>query len=107
MDARNCLNCGKSFQPTQPRTSYCSDECRTVAYKRQLHEAYLRNKENRKTKSHAKQQRKKQAKLKEKHCKKEDCIYRGKFGIKTCDYMLLTGKQRNCLSYKCDKYRKR
>lgn len=105
MNARNCLNCGKSFQPTKARESYCSEDCRQIAYKKQLHESYLRNRETRIAQARA--YRQKHSKLKEKHCKKEDCLYKGRFGLKTCDYMLLTGKQRNCLSYKCDKYTKR
>ena len=37
-------------------------------------------------------------------CKKKDCRYMAKQNLKTCDYILITGKRRGCPVENCDKY---
>lgn len=39
------------------------------------------------------------------HCQHKDCKYRSAAYVgETCDYMLVTGKPRNCNISVCDKY---
>ena len=41
-----CRRCGKKYSDENPRGRYCSDECRFIAKREQVHEASRRNRED-------------------------------------------------------------
>lgn len=95
----NCVKCKTLFVKKSPTQKYCR-ECAAIVAKeyntRKKREYYdkIRVKRNRSV-----------SETVDKHCKHKDCKYRGWVGgCRSCDYLLITGKLRDCNISECDKY---
>lgn len=101
-----CKMCGKEFIGRLDR-KYCSRDCANKDIDRKRKKSQTTRKFDPITRKYIVVKKEKNEETVLRDCKHKDCIYRGgtENYIPTCDYLLMTGKQRNCKISKCNKYK--